>query len=125
MRRVVHTAISVLSVVVIIGGTDYAVGRERLRDTDLKRYYQKVNRESFREELPPATVEWGYLDDAYGRTYFEDETKIVIDRAAVTSEKQLHEVMAHEMCHVATQQAINDGEGDHGPSWTACMERFK
>ena len=111
-------------VAIIGGGASYAVGRERVRGTDLQALYDQINRDSFRGALPPVSVKWGYLDDAYGRTYY-DEEEIVIDRASVTSEGMLRETMRHEACHVATRQAVIDGEDDHGAAWQACMERFK
>jgi predicted SprT family Zn-dependent metalloprotease len=71
-------------------------------------------------------VEWGYLTDAYGRTYFEDEAKIVIDRESVTSERMLRETMRHEACHVATRATvIAAGQDAHGEAWAACMRKFE
>jgi len=33
-------------------------------------------------------------------------------------------ILEHESCHTFTASKLN-GEDDHGPSWQACMQRFK
>jgi predicted SprT family Zn-dependent metalloprotease len=114
-------------VAIIGGGTNYAFAREHLRGTDVKQLYEQVNRDSFHGELPPATVTWGYLPDAYGETtfYTDDTASIEIDRASVTSGKMLRETMEHEMCHVATRVVVQEtGQDVHGAAWTDCMRRF-
>lgn len=117
--------VSLALVAFICCGAGYAVGREQLRRTDLHRFYQQVNRDSFNGELPDAQAEWADLDDTYGQTqlYSDGSAEIHMDRASVTSERQLRETMQHEACHVFVGSVP---ERDwHGEKWQACMKRFE
>ena len=128
MRRLIQTAVSLICLGIIFGGVTYARGRRLLRQTDLHRVYEQINRESFDGELPDVSVVWGDLTADYGLTLFypDSSVKIVIDRQSVTSEHQLRETLSHESCHVLTRYLVEQtGQDAHGPAFKACMARFK
>ena len=100
------------------GGSGYA-------ETDLPGLYQRINLESFDGALPDVVVEWGSPKD--GETQFSDgSTVIEIDRASVTSEKQLVKTVQHEACHVYTRTVVEEtGQDAHGEAFQSCMARFE
>jgi hypothetical protein len=59
----------------------YAVGRERLRRTDVCPFYQQVNRDSFNGKLPDAPAEWAVLDGAVVVARRAGESDIYYDLA--------------------------------------------
>ena len=85
VNRSLQAMISVFCVIVILLGANYARGREVVRHTDLQALYNQVNRNSFQGALPPATIEWSDIPDAYGRTiiYVDGGVDIKVDRASV------------------------------------------
>ncbi len=128
MRRLIQIAVSLICLGIIFGGVTYARGRQLLRQTDLHRVYEQINRESFDGELPDVLVVWGDLTVDYGLTLFypDKSVKIVIDRQSVTSEHQLRETLSHESCHVLTRYLVEQtGQDPHGPAFQACMQRFR
>jgi len=128
MRQRLQISVSLACLGIICYGTGYAVERERLRQTDLHAVFQQVNRESFAGELPDVSVKWSDLPDDYGVTIFSPDgtAEIEIDRASVTSEKQLLETMRHEACHVETHAVVEaTGQDWHGEAFQTCMLRFK
>jgi predicted SprT family Zn-dependent metalloprotease len=128
MRQRAQITVSLTLVAVIFYGTGYALGRERLRQTDLHTLYQQVNRESFSGQLPDVLVKWSDLLDDYGVAIFypDGTAEIEIDRASVTSDQQLMETMRHEACHVMTHAVVEmTGQDWHGEPFQACMKRFE
>jgi predicted SprT family Zn-dependent metalloprotease len=128
VRRALQIAVSLICAGIIFFGARYALGRERLRQTDLQTVYQQINQESFNGELTDATVGWSSLPDNYGTTVFysDESAEIEIDRGSITSEEQLRLVLSHEMCHIATRDEVaKTGQGAHGAAFQACMARFK
>jgi predicted SprT family Zn-dependent metalloprotease len=128
VRRLIQLAVSLICLGIIFGGVTYARGRQLLRQTDLHRVYEQINRESFDGELPDVSVVWGDLTVDYGLTLFypDNSVRIVIDRQSVTSEHQLRETLSHESCHVLTRYLVEQtGQDAHGPAFHACMQRFK
>lgn len=120
--------LGLLSVAILFYSTGYTLGRERLRQTDLHAVYQQVNRESFNGRLPDVLVKWSDLVDVYGVAIFypDGTAEIEIDRASVTSEKQLLETMRHEACHVMTHAVVEaTGQDWHGEAFQTCLLRFK
>ncbi len=127
MRRLDIT-VGLLSVATVFYGTGYALGQERLRQTDLLAVYQQVNRDSFGSNLPDVSVKWSDLPNDYGVAIFypDGTTEIEIDRGSVTSEEQLLETMRHESCHVMTHAVVEETRQDwHGEAFQGCMKRFK
>jgi predicted SprT family Zn-dependent metalloprotease len=127
MRRLDIT-VGLLSVATVFYGTGYALGQERLRQTDLLAVYQQVNRDSFGSNLPDVSVKWADLPNDYGVAIFypDGTTEIEIDRGSVTSEEQLLETMRHESCHVMTHAVVEETRQDwHGEAFQGCMKRFK
>jgi hypothetical protein len=128
VRRLIHIAVSLICLGIVFGGVTYARGREPLRQINLHRVYEEINRESFNRELPDVSVVWGDLTGDYGLTIFypDNSVKIVIDRQSVTSVHQLRETLSHESCHVLTRYLVEQtGQDAHGPAFQACMARFK
>jgi hypothetical protein len=128
MRRAFQLTVSLACLGVIFLGARYAVGRERLRQTDLSGLYQRVNQESFHGELPGAVVEWSVLPDKYGTTtfYSDGTVEIEIDRVSVTSEEQLMKTMEHEACNVYTRAVVVEtGQDAHGEAFQNCRKRFE
>jgi predicted SprT family Zn-dependent metalloprotease len=128
MRQRIQISISLACLAIICYRTGYATGRERLRQMDLHAVYQQVNRESFSGQLPDVLVKWSDLPDDYGVTIFypDGTAEIEIDRASVTSEKQLLETMRHEACHVQTHADVQEtGQDWHGEAFQTCLLRFK
>jgi predicted SprT family Zn-dependent metalloprotease len=128
IARRYQAVVCLLCLIIILSGGSYALGRERVRGTDLQALYDQVNHDSFHQTLPPATVEWAELPDAYGRTIFftDGSATIMVDRASVTSEAMLRKVVIHESCHISGHdEVVRLHEDDHGEAWQACMERFK
>jgi hypothetical protein len=128
MRRSLQLTVSLVCAGIILFGARYAVGRERLRQTDLSGLYQRVNQESFHGELPDAVVEWSALPDKYDTTtfYSDGAVEIEIDRVSVTSEEQLMKTMEHEACNVYTRAVVVEtGQDAHGEAFQNCMKRFE
>lgn len=135
------TAVVLFAVMVLGAGTAFALGwgclerdseeaeQARFRAVDLKTLYREINDDSFGGQLQDA-VEVVWDDDlgprVLGRTYFSPRTVIRIDRGKVTTEKDLLNVMRHEMCHVETQDMVIANKEDvHRPSFNLCMRRFQ
>jgi predicted SprT family Zn-dependent metalloprotease len=127
MRRAIQITVSLGCLGAIFFSARYAVGRERVRKTDLLGLYQQINLDSFGGALPDVAIEWGNLKDTYGETQFSDSpTVIEIDRASVTSEEQLEKKMQHEACHVYTRLVVEEtGQDAHGEAFQSCMKRFE
>jgi hypothetical protein len=126
MRRF-DISIGLLSVAVIFWGTGYAIGRERLRDTDhLHDLYQKTNMEFFGGQLQDVEVKAYDLSEekAEGITYreAEDSFVIVLDPHWNTSEAEALDTIRHESCHVAIWGQEPE---EHGPLFQDCMKRFE
>lgn len=106
---------------------------ERLHSTDLKPLYDQINHDSFEDRLPSDTkVAWSNHISARecnpcdGMTTWDARRgpEIWVNKT-VTTEKELLEVLQHEMCHVGLIQWQTDDEKDqHGPAFQECMERF-
>ena len=111
----------------VIGlGARYVFARETLRDQDLMPLYQQTGQVLFGYDTPEARVEWSNLGKDYGteQTFNDDSIEILIDRDLATSQKQLREVMQHEVCHVYVDR--RGGEAvEHGQLWRDCMKRFE
>jgi hypothetical protein len=123
MRRF-DISVGLLSLAAISSSAGYAVRRERFHDTDLPALYQRINTESFNGALPRADVHWDTLLGRYGETVARPNwAEIRIDRATVTDDRELLEVMEHESCR-AYVGTLNVKEDDHGAEWQACMKRF-
>jgi hypothetical protein len=127
MRRAIQITVSMACLGVIFFSARYALGRERVRKTDLLGLYRQINLESFEGALPDVVVEWGSLKDAYGETQFTDGPRVIeIDSASVTSEEQLVKTMQHEACHVYTRTVVEEtGQDVHGEAFQSCMARFE
>jgi len=128
VHRLVHLAVTLVCLAVLFCGVRYAIARERLRQTDVHSVYEQVNRESFNGSLPDAFVRWSYLEDKYGEVHFyaDGSNVIEIDRASVTSEKQLLKTIRHESCHVETHTIVEEtGQDVHGEAFQTCMKRFE
>lgn len=123
----VRILVSLLSMAVICLGVRYAVGRERLRNSDhVHAMYQGTNREFFDGQLPDVVVKVEDLSEvrAEGETYKEskDLFVIVLDPKWNTSEDEAMHTVWHESCHVATWGEEPD---EHGPLFQECMRRFE
>ena len=127
MRRAIQITVSLACVAIVLFGARYALGRERVRKTDLVRLYQQINLESFDGALPDVVVKWGSLKDANGETQFSEGLKVIdIDRASVTSEEQLVKTVQHDACHVYTHAVVEEtGQDAHGEAFQSCMKRFE
>ncbi len=128
MRRTIQLIVSGVCLTTIFASAKYAVGRERLRQTNLHDFYQQVNRESFQGNLPDVSIAWSDLPDEYGVTnFYSDGTATIgIDRASVTTEQQLRKTMRHEMCHVAVAADVERLlEDNHGPAFQNCLLKSK
>jgi len=129
VRRCLHIAVSYLCLFVGLGAR-YALAKEPMRDVDLCQLYRDMNTQYFQGKLQRnVPVLWGNPgagNDAVTYTFKNGGTEIVIDHRAVTSEQRLHHIIAHEMCHVATQRAAYAAAEDvHGQAWQSCMKRFR
>ena len=103
---------------------------EQLRQDDLHRFYQSINRESFGGQLPEMPVLWGDLtkNDAYGITRFDRGVpyEMDLDWNTVKSKSFALDVIRHESCHIATNtEAKRRKEGPHGLTFVACMARIQ
>jgi predicted SprT family Zn-dependent metalloprotease len=125
-KRRLKIAVSAVFVAVIGLGARYVFARETLGDQDLMPLYQQTGQVLFGYDTPLARVEWSNLGKEYGneQTFNDDSIEILIDRDLVTSEKQLREVMQHEVCHVYVDR--RGGEVvEHGPMFQTCISRFE
>ena len=128
MAKRLQISVFLACLAIIFYGTGYALGQERLPQTDLHAVYQQVNHESFSGQLPDLLVQWSDLLDDYGVAIFypDGTAEIEIDRASVTSEEQLMETMRHEACHVDTHSVVEEtGQDWHGEAFQTCLLRFK
>jgi hypothetical protein len=109
-------------------------GNGSVHGTDLSALYLQINLDSFGGQLPAdVPVSWSRLggNDSggiyLGGTGFDTgkpAIRISIEKIK-TPEKLLH-VMQHEMCHVATHDAVRKtGDDPHGLIWQDCMKRFQ
>jgi hypothetical protein len=107
---------------------------QQVHDEDLPLLYSQINREYFSGQLPDyVSVSWADLvahkDCAACAGMTDWDTgfpRIRLDPRSVRSEKFLHEAMEHEMCHVATVDAVTKAHQDsHGPLFQACMQRYE
>lgn len=116
--------ISLLSIIVIVSGLEYAHARESVRGLDLQAEYQTISREYFGHELPFVQVSWGDLgkEDALGRTDYLDTVPIAIriDRETNPSRSYVLETLKHESCHAFLGRL----EDSHGALFQTCMLRF-
>ena len=88
--------------------------------------YLQTGQVAFGDDTPEARVQWSNLGKDYAteQTFNDDSIEILIDRDLVTSEKQLRQVMEHEVCHVYVDR--QGGEAvEHGALFQSCMSRFK
>ena len=104
--------------------------RGEIRNRDLQRFYQDINRASFGGNLPDVPVRWGDLTkaDAYGITRFDHGVPYVmeLDRETVRSASFALDVIRHESCHIASNgEAKRRGEAPHGATFAACMARIQ
>jgi hypothetical protein len=104
--------------------------RDEIRNEDLQRFYQDINRASFGGNLPDVPVRWGDLTeaDAYGITRFDHGVPYAmeLDRETVRSASFALDVIRHESCHIATNgEAKRRGEDPHGATFVACMARIQ
>jgi hypothetical protein len=106
---------------------------DRVHDFDLPEMYAQLNTQYYDGQLPAhIVVAWSPLvadkdcDRCAGLTDWDTGfPRIRLDPAGVHSEKFLREAMEHEMCHVATADAIEKVHEDfHGPLFQACMQRY-
>jgi SprT-like family len=129
MRQSLQVTVSLLCLAVISLGCRYAIGRERLHDTDPHMVYRQINRESFVGELLDVTVQWGDAGDGnYGLTKFYDDgsADIWVDSRTIGSERQLRHTIEHESCHICSQAIIEETHQDpHGEAFRTCMKRFE
>jgi hypothetical protein len=124
--------VSVLALAVIIGGLDYAYGREQLRNPEyLHSLYEQTNKTYFGGQLPEAVLQSGDLseEDAEGITYTVTDRQgetffITLDPKYNTSTAEALDTIHHESCHVATWEQEGNGPTPHGPLFEKCMERF-
>lgn len=126
MSKRLQIAISLACLAAIAVGARYSPARETLRDQDLMPLYQQTGQVLFGYDTPEARVQWSNLGKDYGteQTFNDDSIEILIDRDLVTSEKQLREVMEHEVCHVYVDRQGGE-DVEHGPLFQACMSKFK
>ena len=105
-----------------------------LQETYLPYLYNEINRDHFGGQLPTdVPVSWADLrsnPDCGGcggmTDYDSGRPRIRINTDKVKTEKSLHGLMQHEMCHVAVFEAGAKNENDpHGRQWQACMKRFE
>ena len=110
-----------------------AIEAQQVHDADLPLLYAQLNRQYFSGQLPEyVSVSWSELvankdcNACAGMTDWDTGfPRIRLDPKSVHTEKFLREAMEHEMCHVATVDAITKVHGDfHGPLFQACMQRF-
>jgi hypothetical protein len=109
------------------------VALEHFHNTDPKLLYDQINHESFGDQLPLDTkVIWADMtserdcNPCGGTTdWGHGGPEIRINTPLVKTEKDLREIMQHEMCHVAVNQwGIEDERAPHGPAFQECMRRF-
>jgi hypothetical protein len=107
---------------------------QQVHDADLPLLYAEINREYFSGQLPEyLSVSWSDLvankDCAACAGLTDWDTgfpRIRLDPKSVRTQKFLREAMEHEMCHVATVDAITKARGDfHGPLFQTCMQRYE
>ena len=114
----------------VLRGASYAYAGESIRQEDLQRFYQDINRTSFDGKLPDLPVRWGDLTeaDAYGITRFDRDVPYAmeLDRQTVRSKSFALDVIRHESCHIATnREAKRHKEDPHGLTFVACMARVQ
>jgi len=120
--------VSLLSLAIICFGVGYAVGRERLRDSDhLHALYQETNKQFFGGQLRDVELRAHDLsdEDAAGITYEEvNRFVIVLDPKWNATEAEALRTIRHEACHVSTWDVM-DINDVHGPPFQECMKRFR
>ena len=119
--------LAVVCLTAIPFGFQYTSVRDPKRDADLLPLYQQINRESFAGKLPPVSVSWANLPEAYGdtRTSEKGSTDILISKQIVKTQSDLENIMRHESCHVFTHAVVEQSKQDaHGPAFEDCMKRF-
>jgi len=127
MRNRIQLGLAVVCLTAIPFGFQYTSGRDRRRDADLLPLYQQINRESFAGKLPPVSVSWANLPEAYGdtRTSEKGSTDVLISRQIVKTPSDLEFTMRHESCHVFARAVVEETNQDaHGPAFEDCMKRF-
>ena len=113
----------------VLRGASYAYAGESIQQEDLQRFYQEINRESFKGKYPKVPVRWNDLTDpdAYGITRFDRGIPYAmeLDRKTVHSKSFAMDVIRHESCHIATNaEAKRRKEDPHGPTFVSCMARI-
>lgn len=109
------------------------VALERLHNSDPKDIYDRINHDSFGDQLPLDTkVIWADMtperrcNGCMGMTDWDHGPEIRINTPVVKTGQDLRETMQHEMCHVAVDQWGTDDWRDlHGPAFQECMKRFQ
>jgi hypothetical protein len=101
----------------IAGRLAYAGYRERTPNLKPARAaFQAINTQYFDGQLPTPVFRYADLPDALATTIQGSDGRFLIElRPGVDLS-----VLRHEACHIFTW----DEDADHGPQWTACMERF-
>jgi len=106
---------------------------QQVHDEDLPLLYSQINRQYFSAQLPDyVSVSWSDLvadkdcASCAGMTDWDTGfPRIRLDPKSVHTEKFLRQAMEHEMCHVATVDAVTKARQDaHGPLFQACMQRY-